>query len=281
MGKHYFATAVLLRESLFLNGILTNAEIWYGMSKSDIKELENLDHTLLRKILKTPYSTPVESMYLELGLLNIETILMARRINYLQYLTKRKKSEMLSKFFIAQWNHPAPTGDWTEEVKNNLLAFGMEIDLEKIEAMSKFTFKSLVKRKAKEFALINFMEQMFTHSKMTNLWYTDLKMQDYLKCDEMNPAQAMSVYSYRTRMAVYSDNYKGQGGVGTCPLCHLHLDVQSLSFQCIEVRKNVKICGKYEDIFGDRISSELAKTVYDMSILRKKFLEERTVENLP
>ena len=36
LGKHYFTTAVLLRESLFLNGILTNGEIWYGLTKSEV-----------------------------------------------------------------------------------------------------------------------------------------------------------------------------------------------------------------------------------------------------
>ena len=181
----------------------------------------------------TPYSTPIESIYLELGLHNIQTILMARRINYLQYLTKRKKSEMLSKFFLAQWNHPATSGEWTEEVKNNLLAFGMDINLDKIEAMSKWIFKSLVKRKAKEFAFMYFMEQKSNHSKMNNLWYSDLQIQKYLKCEQMSTAEAMAVYSYHTRMAIYSDNYKGQGEVITCPLCHLHLDVQNLSFQCV------------------------------------------------
>ena len=88
LGKHYFTTAVLLRESLFLNGILTNSEIWYGLTKNEIKELENLDHILLRKILGTPFSTPIESMYLELGLLDIETIIMARRIKL--FTTKNK-----------------------------------------------------------------------------------------------------------------------------------------------------------------------------------------------
>ena len=30
LGEHFFSTAILLRESLFLNSILTNSEIWYG-----------------------------------------------------------------------------------------------------------------------------------------------------------------------------------------------------------------------------------------------------------
>ena len=86
LGEFYFPTALLLRESMFLNGILTNAEIWYGLSNAEIKELEDLDVSLLRKILKTKFSIPAEVLYLELGCLNITTILKARRLNFLTTL---------------------------------------------------------------------------------------------------------------------------------------------------------------------------------------------------
>ena len=95
-GEYYFSTALILRESLFLNGILTNAEVWYGLTKAEVKELEDLDSILLRKILNTQFSVPAESLNLELGLLNIETVIKARRINFLHYLATRKKTEMLS-----------------------------------------------------------------------------------------------------------------------------------------------------------------------------------------
>ena len=43
LGEHFFSTALLLRESKFLNGILTNCDVWYGLTKEDINELESLD----------------------------------------------------------------------------------------------------------------------------------------------------------------------------------------------------------------------------------------------
>ena len=39
---------------MFLNGILTNSKIWYGLNKNEIEQLEDLDKDLLRKIMKTP-----------------------------------------------------------------------------------------------------------------------------------------------------------------------------------------------------------------------------------
>ena len=116
LGSFYFEMAILLRESMFLNGILTNAEIWHNVQKKEIEELEELDRSLLRKILHVPITTPKESLYLEMGILPIGTVIKARRIMYLYYLVNLDKTEMLYKFFITQWNNPI-RGDWVELVK--------------------------------------------------------------------------------------------------------------------------------------------------------------------
>ena len=135
VGKHYFETALLLRESMFINSILVNAEIWYGMSNTDIQNLCKLDQSLLRKILNAQISTPIESLYLELGCTDIETILKGRRLVYLHYLTQRNSETMLKRFFLTQWKYPT-CGDWTEQVRLDLDEFGLLNDLEKIEAYS-------------------------------------------------------------------------------------------------------------------------------------------------
>ena len=160
-GEYYFSTALLLRESKFLNGILTNAEVRYGLTNTEDDELEELDCVLLRKILKTKCSVPVESLYLELGCLNIGTILKARRINYLHYLMSTKETEMLHKFFQAQWKYPTKN-DWTEQTKSDLESFGITVDL--VKSKSKYSFSQLVKRKSKEFAFHSFKEKKESHS---------------------------------------------------------------------------------------------------------------------
>ena len=100
LGRFYFEVAITLRESMFINGILTNAETWYNVKKCEIEELEQLDRSLLRKILKVPISTPKESFYLELGILPIGTVIKARRIVYLHDLANLNENEMLYKFVI-------------------------------------------------------------------------------------------------------------------------------------------------------------------------------------
>ena len=70
-GHHYIEIALLLRESMLINGILHNAEVWYGLTKSEIADLEDLDRLLMRRILKAPISTPKEALYLEIGVVPI------------------------------------------------------------------------------------------------------------------------------------------------------------------------------------------------------------------
>ena len=149
LGKFYFKTALMLRESLFLNSVLMNADIWYGITKTEIKQLENLDLSLLRTFLDTPCTVPAEAVYMELGCLNIETIIKSRRLNYLHYLLKQKKTSMLYKCFITQWKYPAIRNEWTEQVKIDLEDFGLPVDLEFLAGKSVNAFKLDMKRRAK------------------------------------------------------------------------------------------------------------------------------------
>ena len=177
LGEHYIEIALLLREALFLNYILTNAEIWYSLTKDEIRELDDLDKTLLRKIMKVPFSTPGKAFFLELGILPIEVLLKAKRIVYLQYILKREEGETLYSFLMTQWHHEVE-GDWTKEIRMNLEEFKIPCDFEQMQSMSTLSFKNKVKRKAKELALNKLKEKQSPHSKMSQLYYSELKLQD-------------------------------------------------------------------------------------------------------
>ena len=55
-GAKYFQIAVTLREAGLINGMLTNAEVWYGITKGAIDELEEIYKLLIRRILEAPTS---------------------------------------------------------------------------------------------------------------------------------------------------------------------------------------------------------------------------------
>ena len=270
-GPYLFEIAVLLRNSMLINGTLTNAEIWYNFSKQEIGEFEKMDKLSFSRLLEVPGSTPYESFFLELGVLPVTAIVKARRINYLYSILQREAGSMLNSFFITQWNNPT-RGDWTEEVKSDLEDFGIPCSFEWIKSKSQLSFKSLVKTKAEEYALSILKDQQNTHSKMENLRYSSLKMQSYFSRDDIQPSEKKTIFKYRTRMERFGENFRGPNGPVCCPLCHTHLDNQQMSYQCPEIKQEVEIKGSYTDIFKDAIKLETIKTIVSISETRKSIL---------
>ena len=66
-GERYFEVAVLLRQSIFIGGLLFNTEAWYGLDEKEMEELEKIDVILLRKIFKSHSKVAKEALFLELG----------------------------------------------------------------------------------------------------------------------------------------------------------------------------------------------------------------------
>ena len=259
-GQHYIEIALLLRESLFLNGILFNAEVWYGMTKFEVNEFEKLDRLLLRRIFQVPVSTPQEAYYLELGILPIGVIIKKRRLQYLHHLANREEKEMLHQFFITQWNKPSK-GDWTETAKENMEEFGLQADLGFLKSKSKSSFKNILKKKAIEYAFEELTEKQAKHSKMENLQYSELAIQNYFLQPGINIDEIRSIFKYRTRMAPFGENFRAGRESVTCPLCSTHVDSQVMSFMCPAIRKNINIDCDIQDLYTDTMNMKTASTV--------------------
>ena len=84
-------------------------------------------------------------------------------------------------------------GDWTKEVRVNLEEFGIPCNLGYIKSMSESKFRNLVKITAKEYALRELQEQQGTHSKMGNLYYSDL--QEYLKIPGTQTKETLHIFN--------------------------------------------------------------------------------------
>jgi hypothetical protein len=270
-GEKFFEIATTLREAKLLNGILTNADVWYSLQKNEIAELEEVDRMLLRRILGAPDSTCVESLYLELGVIPIHIILKSRRIKYLHYLATQPEGSMLYKVFISQWKYPVK-GDWTEEVKTNMKDFEIDMSLDELKLKSTDSFKRIVKIKTKEFTMNYLLQLKDGHTKMDNLNYGELSLQSYLKDSRIPVAEARNLYRYRTRCAKYKENMKSSYMHTSlaCPLCLVQPDTQKHSLECDEVKSKTVIEGKYEDIFDEDIPSGISKTLLRIAKLREE-----------
>ena len=274
-GSHYIEIALLLRESMFINGVLFNAEVWYGLTKAEVGEFEKLDRLLLRRILGTPVSTPQEAMYLELGIIPIGMVIKVRRIMYLHNLLRRNKQEMLSKFFWTQFNNPVK-GDWTETVMDNIKDLEITEDLDVIKSKTKDTFKKHVKQKAREAALELLLKKKSKHSKLNNLEYTELTIQNYFKSKGISKEQARLIFKFRSRMVLFGQNYRGGQEAVPCPLCEEHPDSQTLLLECPFIKKHFPQQGiDITNIYSDNVDEETVKTLEAAMTIRNMYLNDK------
>lgn len=178
---------------------------------------------------------------------------------------------MLFKVFSAQWKYPIKD-DWTNTVQKDLKDLEINMSLEEIKLKSKISFKKLVKIKAKEYTMDYLLTLKEKHTKMENLHYKDLKLQSYLKDKEIPTNEAKNLYKYRTRSAKFKENCKSSYLSTACPLCFIQLDTQAHCVQCPEIIKNMKIEGNYSDIFGEKIPSNISRTLLKISKFRENLL---------
>ena len=106
---------------------------------------------------------------------------------------------------------------------------------------------------------------------MEKLSYVKLEMQEYLKQNSISSIGGRTVFLYRTNMASYRQNFQSNNGLVNCPLCGLHIDNQFMAFyNCQVIKDNVKIEGRYEDIFKNTVPRNLVKTLVNIDQFRKE-----------
>ena len=75
-------------------------------------------------------------------------------------------------------------------------------------------------------------------------------------------------------MSPFGENFRGGQEKVICPLCNNHMDSQSLALNCEEIRKEVQIKLKIEDIYREHITLETASNLLEIETERKKLIKE-------
>ena len=227
-------------------------------SDTTLKKLSAVDEYLLRKILGAPSKTQIEALFLESGCIPIKYKLMMRRLMYLHHIQSITDNELIKRFYVAQKSKPS-RGDWTETVKEDKKELNLKISDEEISKISKNTFEKLIKESVLKRAFEELIKKKETHSKMSNVQYSELKIQDYLKSDcELSNDDKEILFKFRTRMAKLKNNFKNMFKDVFCQLCQTDEECQSHLFYCDILLKNCKDLAEnteveYEDIFNSKL----------------------------
>ena len=177
-GPFIFEVAIILRQSLFINGVLNNAECWYGVKESELEQLEQVDEMLLRKLLEVGQGCPKEMLFLETGLWPLRYIVMSRRLMFLHYILNEEKNSLIYKFLQAQIKKPVKD-DWILTVMENLEELDIYVDLEVMASLSTDCCKKFIYEKIEERLLCYLNEIKLQHNKVMHIKHEKLDLQSY------------------------------------------------------------------------------------------------------
>ena len=254
LGHYYFRIAFLFRETMLLNGMLTNLEVWHPVSISQLEVLEKIDAGFIRKILKCHSKTPKEALYLETGLLPLRYVAMQRRLMYLHNIMKKSKNELIRKVYETQKLLPTKN-DWFQLVSEDKNKLGLRVSDEQISTMSKSCFKTLVAKAVRTYALkcLNENATRSENSKCRKLIKTELVKENYFVDRRFSKSECELLFALRTRTvsgikANFSSQYENNL---VCELCSAHPDSQECLLTCDTLSKHVQIPDniEYEDLF--------------------------------
>ena len=191
--------------------------IMYGLealspSKTEILELNRIWTNIIKRILMTPQSTPNEVLYMEAGILDVETMIDRNKIKMIcrlmesnnQLMTKTTEDEtaggwrektaiLLQKYNIQEDDLQQTRGKRAKTIKKKILSY----------------FKSKIEEQSKEKSKV---QTLLHHTK-----WEPTKRKKYL--NNLNRKQASEIFKARTRMSRTKMNYKNMHRDHLCRKC--------------------------------------------------------------
>ena len=205
-GIYYYEVALLLRNSLFINGILFNVEALVNLKPKHIKSLESCDFKLMQSLFLSPVSTPHEAYFIETSTIPIKFVLVGKRLMYLWNLLQKSERGLAKQVLLAQIEFPS-TGDWVSQVREDLISCEIHLSFQEIKQMKRGYFKQLVDKRIKYITKCYLTKVQSEHSKTSNLIYSD-KPQPYLLSDRLTLLEKQTLFKLRCKVNICKESFK-------------------------------------------------------------------------
>ena len=225
---------------------LNTSEIWEP-DKQENKQHNAILDNIIKRVLKVPRTTPREVLYMELGILDLESRRIKNRIN-MENRVNKKGSETTK---IAM-NAPIKNG-WKEHT-----------DALNTEIGSTNNSKTHIKEKINKHHRTNINQSGAGKSKVQFLltgtrgnWKVNQRPQ-YL--DTLTRNQASALFKARTRMFPAKNNFRGAHSDNTCRFCTKATETQEHLFnECTTLHANNTTKVTYEEIFATNTTTQASK----------------------
>jgi hypothetical protein len=212
------------------------------LNKTEIKALNSILDTILKRILKLPITTPREPIYWETGIMDIEHTIRKNAINFSNRY-KKTANKILRELMKEDL--------WMAEICKEKVELGLENEKSKnvikktVSEMMMYKMKKEGEKKSKaEFYMKNTREQ-------------DLgKRRKYM--EQATRHTANNIITARTRMIEVKSNYKGKYNNLNCRFCGGNQETQKhILEECQQINRNEYNIITEKEIFSEDLTENI------------------------
>ena len=192
--------------------LLFNAESWINLSKMNMQELEKIQSTSLKLLLRIPYSTPTIGLLLELKIPTIKAAIDKKKLLYLHKLLLQPDTlayQVLKQQEILHSNH------FLNEVQLLLEHYNIQKSMSEISELSKHQWKSIINKTIEEKDRRE-MEEWCSNSKKCQ-YIKASNINDYINTMESQLAKTLLLE--KLNMTKVKMNFKSSYENLQCDLC--------------------------------------------------------------
>ena len=251
--------------------ILYACETYYNLKENEIRQLERIEESFLRKMFKTTRGCPLSQLYLESGLAPARFEIKKIRLLFLQYILQESPESQLYRFLQLQIESPTK-GDWATSCIQDLKELDLELSFDDIKALKKTQFTKILKKSIKQKAFEYVIKKQ--KKKGQDICYTELKMAEYLMPNSENISieDRRNIFEIRNRMLPINENFPKNDGENRC-CCQQIEDTKHIYTCKIWNQESEQNC--FEEIYKEN----MPKLVKVYKRFRKNYIKREEYHN--
>ena len=267
-GERKTEIGLMLREAMFLIGILYDSEACHNITEKHVEKISLVDRQL-------------EFLYLKAGVRSVRFVIKSRRLNFLKEIHNREPHELIKRIYEAQILKPSQ-GDWTEIVRKDLMK--TEVNEKHLIEKTKIEAKKEIKTKIKNATFNHLLNLQKAHEKVKHNVYLKLETQPYLKTAEIpnKEAEMLTALISQTLRGIKENFHSFYENERQCPLYKINSDSQEHCMTCPKIFEKIEALSehiKYKNIFGSILEQrDIFRAYIEIMSTREAILEEENLD---
>ena len=119
LRKYYFECGLMFMNIMLRPSILYACETYYNIKETEIRQLERIEESFMRKLLKTTKGCPIIQIYIELGQIPARFDIIKIRLSFLKYILDQDNDSLILQFLTLQ-KEKSIKSDWVNTCFRNL-----------------------------------------------------------------------------------------------------------------------------------------------------------------